>query len=1062
MHASDSAPSPVGEPPAQASQLPPAVAFDQPTVISKNPPQPSSGSAGSAPRFELGVSLVGQRLDHFELQAFVGGGGMGAVFRAVDTRLNRLVALKVLSREQSADEEAVRRFKNEAQSAARCDHDNIARVYHIGEDQGLHYIAFEFIEGNNIRDIVERAGPLPIGDVVSYTLQVAEALAHASRRNVVHRDIKPSNIIVTASGKAKLVDMGLARLAPLKASQDDLTASGVTLGTFDYISPEQARDPRTVDVRSDIYSLGCTVYYMLTGRPPFPEGTVLQKLLQHQGDAPPDPREFNPDLPDGLTRVVSKMMAKDPRRRYQTPEELIHDLLLLANQLGIVLPQPATWAWEAPIVRSPSRLERHLPWIVPVVSLLLVVLVLHFNSGSVDEADREPPDRNVRGIARVEVDGASDSNTATTVGSSVRDTPHKTPATATAPPSEPIAPTPRGLGVNSGPSNDRIHSGHSASAASSQITASQMRSATAAPQQTSASTKQEASSPPSISGESRRDLPNPVDARDENALPDKQPGATATRTELEVSRASSEPSPSMQSGEKTRPQPASLGQSVTPSESDRLSTARLAAGISSDGTSISGGIPSATDLDTGAPRSPAASSNARAPQNPASSTASASNDLSAGGLQGKESVVLVSREGTQIVGFNTLRAACAAARDGDAIELRYTGRRVEEPLDISNIELTIRAAEGFNPTIVFHADRLDPLDGRHAMVIVAGGQLQLIDVDLDFDIAREATAESWSLFEMRHAEQLRLQRCWLTIRNASDQLVSYHPDVSFVETSGLAAANGMPSAGRSPDEAAQSEIVMEQCVVRGEATLLRCRHPVPLRFSWNNGLLATPERMIVSDSSPIANTEQPAQLDLMLRHVTLAARHGVALFSNSRDAPYVTHAKVQITDSILQPDDTAPLFEHVGVSSVEDFRRALSWQIDHVYALDGRPTFWKIRGLTSQGLPEVETFPSWKTFLRGELVGLPRFGSVVWKKLPSPDMAFHEHSPDDYVLDETSSDRHTAYRGASDGRDAGFDATLLPTTPSSIELTTRDEPRSPRNPSEQHRTFSGNGSPATE
>jgi eukaryotic-like serine/threonine-protein kinase len=252
-------------------------------VNSKQPPTSLPPTTSLLLPAEMGRVLQGEKLGHFELIEFVGGGGMGAVFRALDTMLNRIVAVKVLSHEQSDDEETLRRFKNEAQSAARLDHENIGRVHYVGEDSGWHYIVFEFIEGINLRDLVERDGPLPVADAVSFMLQLGDALAHAARRDVVHRDIKPSNVLITPEGKAKLVDMGLARLHQVEHADNDLTASGVTLGTFDYISPEQARDPRSADVRSDLYSLGCTFYFMLAGRPPFPEGTVLQKLLQHQG-----------------------------------------------------------------------------------------------------------------------------------------------------------------------------------------------------------------------------------------------------------------------------------------------------------------------------------------------------------------------------------------------------------------------------------------------------------------------------------------------------------------------------------------------------------------------------------------------------------------------------------------------------------------------------------------------------------------------------------------------------------------------------------------------------------
>jgi len=350
---------------------------DDLTVISQRHPLPGAASSRTTLPSELGQMLTGQRLDHFELLEFVGGGGMGAVFRARDTMLNREVAVKVLSRDQGAEEETRRRFQNEAQSAARLDHENIARVFYVGVDRGLNYIVFEFIRGVNIRELVEQRGPLPLAEAISYSLQISEALAHASSRDVVHRDIKPSNVLITAEGRAKLVDMGLARLHQVEPG-DDLTASGVTLGTFDYISPEQARDPRSADVRSDIYSLGCTLYYMLTGRPPFPEGTVLQKLLQHNSDEPPDAREFNPDLPEEVSALLHKMLAKDPRQRYQSAGELIGELLMIADRLGLRTAGGNAVVWVA---RNPvkfSFIERHLPWMAPVAALLCIVVVLDF------------------------------------------------------------------------------------------------------------------------------------------------------------------------------------------------------------------------------------------------------------------------------------------------------------------------------------------------------------------------------------------------------------------------------------------------------------------------------------------------------------------------------------------------------------------------------------------------------------------------------------------------------------------------------------------------------------
>jgi hypothetical protein len=319
---------------------------DAPTVITRNPPR--GAPPGGDP-----AALRGRRLAHFELIEPIGAGGMATVLRARDTLLDRDVALKILPPEMAADPENVRRFHQEARSAARLDHENIARVFFCGEDQGLHFIAFEFVEGEDLRALLQRRGPLPAAEAIHYVLQAAAGLAHAAARGVVHRDIKPSNILVETGGRAKLVDMGLAR--SLERHDAGLTQSGVTLGTFDYISPEQALEPRDADVRSDLYSLGCTFYHLLTGRPPVPEGTAAKKLHHHQHVRPVDPRELAPGLPDEVVLILDRMLAKQPRHRYQSPEELIHHLVLAARHLGADEEVPAgVVPVETPLAAPPG------------------------------------------------------------------------------------------------------------------------------------------------------------------------------------------------------------------------------------------------------------------------------------------------------------------------------------------------------------------------------------------------------------------------------------------------------------------------------------------------------------------------------------------------------------------------------------------------------------------------------------------------------------------------------------------------------------------------------------
>jgi len=356
------------------------------TVISA---EAAAGPAAGASTAAIGAALQGTMLGPYRLESFVGGGGMGAVFRAHDTTLDRVVAVKVLSGAQSADEDMLRRFRNEAQSAARLDHENIGRVHAVGSDQGWHYIVFEFIEGRNLRDVVRDEGPFAVGRAIDVTLQVADALEHAAERDVVHRDIKPSNIVITPAGRARIVDMGLARLAPT-AGDADLTVSGMTLGTFDYISPEQARDPRAADVRSDLYSLGCTLFFMLAGRAPFSEGTMVQKLLQHQQDAPPDITAIRSDVPERLAGILGRLMAKDPDERYQRPAVLAADLLACAEESGIELMAPVRAVVAVAPVTERRRMASALPWLVPIVGLVLTVAALWLKAAA-DRAATAPP-----------------------------------------------------------------------------------------------------------------------------------------------------------------------------------------------------------------------------------------------------------------------------------------------------------------------------------------------------------------------------------------------------------------------------------------------------------------------------------------------------------------------------------------------------------------------------------------------------------------------------------------------------------------------------------------------
>jgi serine/threonine-protein kinase len=347
----------------------------------------SSGNAKQTPA-DVAKVLLGQRLNHFRIDELIGGGGMGAVFRAHDEQLDRTVAIKVIPF-VGDDPDLQRRFRNESQSAAKLDHQRIAKVFDTGRHGRWHYIIFEYIEGINIRDWVHSKGVLSIDDAVLYTCQIADALGHAAQRGITHRDVKPSNVLIAGEGQIKLVDMGLARSESLDLNED-MTASGVTLGTFDYISPEQAHDPRDADLRSDIYSLGCTLYFMLTGVPPYPGGTMLQKLLSHGNTPPPNPQLLRKQVSANLVAVINKMLAKKPSQRYQDANHLIADLREVAARDNLVGAQsigPVELTSSGPLL---AWLEKHLPWLVAAILLVAVALWLRLESAATRQSIEIP------------------------------------------------------------------------------------------------------------------------------------------------------------------------------------------------------------------------------------------------------------------------------------------------------------------------------------------------------------------------------------------------------------------------------------------------------------------------------------------------------------------------------------------------------------------------------------------------------------------------------------------------------------------------------------------------
>jgi serine/threonine protein kinase len=344
------------------------------------PGSTAPGTSEPAARTDL-PAIPPELVDHTRYRVLgpVGQGGMGVVYKAVQQRMERVVALKVIRPSLLARPGLIERFHREAKAAGRLHHPNIVTAYDADQAGGLHFLVMEYVEGISIADLIRERGPLPVAEACEYIRQVALGLQHAHEQGMVHRDIKPHNLMHTSrrvsasvselslaaladEGTIKILDFGLARLsrtAEERPTGDSpggaLTGAGMLMGTADYIAPEQAADPRSADIRADIYSLGCTLFHLLTGRPPFPDGGVLEKLAHHSGTPLPSVKALRPELSPALAAVVARMTAKRPADRYATPAEVAAALapfcpvgkprasrtrnrrLLLAGSVGTVL-----------------------------------------------------------------------------------------------------------------------------------------------------------------------------------------------------------------------------------------------------------------------------------------------------------------------------------------------------------------------------------------------------------------------------------------------------------------------------------------------------------------------------------------------------------------------------------------------------------------------------------------------------------------------------------------------------------------------------------------------------
>ncbi|MCX7964435.1 MAG: protein kinase [Candidatus Sumerlaea chitinivorans] len=372
-----------------------------PSIAARKPSRPTGKSVAGG--FRKGADLTGITLGGYEIKSKLGSGGMGTVYLARQKSLNRDVALKVLPAELAANPEFLVRFTREALSAAQLNHHNIVQVYDVGVEDETHFISMEYVRGSNLGEIVRRDGRLQVEDAVSYVLQAARALAYAHRRGFVHRDIKPENLLLNEHGLVKIADMGLAKLrgwvegdsgghpdrdAILMQAATDVTMPSVAMGTPAYMPPEQALDAASVDHRADQYSLGCTLYYLVAGKPPF-SGTTAYEIITKQKTEPPPPIDlYVRAVPPALKKILERMLAKNPVDRYPDMDAVVHELeefLGVETEKGVFRPRETHLAeleecqkeyYSAPAVRLRKLVLLGFWAGLPLLSLALMFLGL--------------------------------------------------------------------------------------------------------------------------------------------------------------------------------------------------------------------------------------------------------------------------------------------------------------------------------------------------------------------------------------------------------------------------------------------------------------------------------------------------------------------------------------------------------------------------------------------------------------------------------------------------------------------------------------------------------------
>ena len=829
---------------------------------------------------------AGVRIAHYEIRERLGSGGMGAVFRASDVELARDIALKILNPGSSEDSSLVARFRNEARACAQLNHDNIARVYFAGSQHDLHFIAYEMAEGTTIRELIQTNGQISPEETVNYAIQVTLALNHIAAAGIVHRDIKPSNIMLTPAGRVKVVDLGLAR-RDVTDSIGDITVAGTTLGTFDYIAPEQARDPSSADIRSDIYSLGCTMYHMLTGQPPYPEGTALQKLLDHQGKSPPDPRTSNPDISAELAAVIKKMMANNPELRYQAPALLLSDLLQLAQMMGLQSIPAEGIVW-----RRAAAMQHRQPmgavWVFAAVLAICVTAII---------LDRFPASDNAVTTSPI-VSGAELDATL------VEDFSNSDASAETL-----VSADGSGTGLNSAGTSPAARP----------------------------------------AGTIAADIFSGSDGR-----------VSSGQTGPVVSRSSDDPSAMP---ELTFPF------SIESVRQVAINTANMAVATSG------------FDQLTGLGR-------VQSLQNNSSAAQAASEQLP---LPDLSSVFELQKEDGTVQRFQTLRGAIADARSGDVILLRYNGHPAEmvtqPPVRISMIDLTIRAADGYRPTLEFDASGTGAVSRTEMFSLRNGGTLTIRNIDLRMVMRESLAIDRCSMFRMDGPNRIQLDNVTIDFRNPSGLAGSIFDLID-------------PASVTEEINSSETSIIMNQVACRGEIDAIRVAGQPQGRITIQNSVFGLSGSLIQNiGSSTMLQTR--GMLQIRFDHVTAILSEPLIDMRDSDDIDARSAPQRMLPDLSITSDacvfaagaSDMPLVLSNGNAYVDDLQASLSWNgFTNLYS--GYASLWQVNtGGMDVGDSRRMDMAEWRQLWQSRGDGEERNGNTVedadtwwvdgsWKNLP--------------------------------------------------------------------------------